>query len=302
MTAAKRPPVWHREKRCKSVLDHPVVGWIGARDVDKVRTEGDCFEGKSLLQLFLILIFVRVAENESFVGIWITNWRKNIYRRNTHGSMMKRFEKRDFSNILKYQASDSNSKKKFSDSIRCPSSAESRNPRSQTRVCLRSSHFQASLSPLTERSCCQQQRARGCTRGGCRARVSSPRAGTRDARESRSTRWPRRDESTRRVPWVERVAFGWLANGSGKSRGRTPEGSRRVTPRAGQHGVAAPRLTSFRPEGALLQSDVQFLEWEPTAWRRERRNAVACVGRTEREFSGESTLSEFTAGRNETGP
>lgn len=130
---------------------------------------------------------------------------------------------------------DSNGRKKFTKlrekkrNFGYPSrqNHESRTTRSNLRLpafVLRS-HFQTPFSPLTERSS-WQQRARGCTRGGYRGRVSSPRAGTRDARESRSTRWPRRDE---RVPRVERVAFGWLANGSGKSRGRTPEGSRGVT-------------------------------------------------------------------------
>lgn len=158
--------------------------------------------------------------------------------------MKKRFEKRDFwqyfkISLVSFQRAIRIVKRNLHHyvrenevSIRCPSSAESRLDESRTaRSNLRLPAFVlrpiSSFSPLTERSSCQQ-RARGCTRGGYRARVSSPRARTRDARESRSTRWPRRDEP-RAVPWVERVAFGWLANGSGKSRGRTPEGSRGVT-------------------------------------------------------------------------
>lgn len=133
--------------------------------------------------------------------------------------MTKRFEKQDFWQYFKislvsfqrYLTSDSNLKirnlhhyvRENEVSIRCPSSAESRLDESRTaRSNLRLPAFVlrpiSSFSPLTERSSCQQ-RARGCTRGGYRARVSSPRARTRDARESRSTRWPRRDEP-RAVP------------------------------------------------------------------------------------------------------
>lgn len=129
--------------------------------------------------------------------------------------MTKRFEKRDFwqyfkISLVSFQRAIRIVKRNLhyyvcenEISIRCPSSAESRLDESRTaRSNLRLPAFVlrpiSSFSPLTERSSCQQ-RARGCTRGGYRARVSSPRARTRDARESRSTRWPRRDEP-RAVP------------------------------------------------------------------------------------------------------
>lgn len=95
-------------------------------------------------------------------------------------------------------------------------------------ACVRVPHFQASFPPLTERSSCQQ-RVRGCTRRGCRGRVSSPRAEIRDARESRSTRWPRRDEA-RCAPRVEQWRLDGLQTEAEKVVEEVARGkSRRVT-------------------------------------------------------------------------
>lgn len=101
-----------------------------------------------------------------------------------------------------------------------------------TRLCLRSrAPFPSLISPpppLTERSSCQQ-RVRGCTRRECRGRVSSPRAEIRDARESRSTRWPWRDEA-RCAPRVEQWRLDGLQTEAEKVVEEVARGkSRRVT-------------------------------------------------------------------------